>query len=190
MKPGIFADLRSRGIYVSDEKYFQIKEPEINEEKSGFCGVSTSFSGSAKNLFDGNLKSAFSTKDKSSEENKNFSIKFKNNQITMYEYSIYTHCYPHSEVIVEGSNRDNEWIEIDHLRTAYSVNAYNYYNCEHPGTYQTIRFTIKGRNTGNSYRIHLDEIEIYGSIKRSCSCAIRKNTFNHFPFIAIFLVAS
>ena len=127
MKPGIFAEYKSRGIYSTNENYFQIVGPEFYIERIGFCDVQSIPCGPLTNLFDGNVSTGYESKDINTKAIKNISINFKKDAVNIYAYSLYTMCFPHSEISVDGSNNGIDWTEIDHLTTTYSINSENYF---------------------------------------------------------------
>ena len=187
MKGGILQSLRNKGITVYNENYIKINAPK-EWEKTGsidFCYNSAITGGDGRVLFDGNINTAYATLDSSSPDFKNITIEFVKAPIDIYAYSIKTLCFTPQNLLIEGSNNGNSWNEIDHITSSMATNSIITNVCSKPGRYRIIRFTQIGKNIdNNNYRLHLAEIELYGSIYRKYTMYCRKNQILlHYLFI-------
>ena len=196
MKSGIFAELREKGININNNHYVKVTAPGNWVKKNQndyFCANSQIEGGDGTYIFDGNLNTAYATLDEYSTDFKNVSVEFVKAHVYIYSYSIKTLCGPSREIVVEGSNSGNHWIEIDHITNPLSVNAIATFTCEHPGIFKFIRFTQVGSIFSNSnyYRFHLNEIEIYGHFVYPCTLHYKRNgSFLYLSLVLINLILS
>ena len=181
MKSGIFAELRAKGISINNKNYIKItaaQEWQMASPTDYYCGNSQITGGDGTAIFDGNLNTAYATLNHNSPDFKNITVEFVKTRVYMYSYSIKTLCGPSREIIVEGSNSGYHWTEIDHMTTPLSQNSIATFTCEKPGSYKFIRFRQIGPiflNT-NNYRLHLNEIEIFGHFVYLCTVYKKRST--------------
>ena len=165
MGDGIFAQLREKVADLGNNEYFEFDQSVQYYSSTSFCKIVNIYKTSpVYGIVDGNSNTVW-TNNAYESKYTYVSVTFKKYPITITEYSIETCCNAPNELIVEGTNDGLKWYQIDHITTPLETNKIQRFQCQHPGTFRTIKITQIGGNTANKeQRLLLKEIEFYGKL--------------------------
>ena len=156
--------------------------PSLTTETGGFC-ANNYFGGEPQGLIDGNKYSSWAN------ENGNdplfFVIRFPSDlRFRISKIIFETVCSPPNKLQILGSNDNVNFQKICSVNSPLTEYSKNYIDCESELFFTFFKIEQIGNNVDNQPRMHVSEIEFFGTLKQiNKTCQIKRSSFNLIYFI-------
>ena len=170
---GVFFELRSQGINLSDDSYVSVHSNDFYTGAT-FCGSSNVSGSPAQVLIDGKENTAWANMN-SIEENQRITISFRRHSLFLYNFSFQTLCSPPKSFKLEGSNDLISWLPVHNHSAELNTNFIRSYSSQYPGRYRYFKITQVGTNINGGYRFHLHNIDFFGELVETSTCSCEEN---------------
>ena len=181
----IFETYRKFGFNVTVECFIKFQSPDyvINNH---YCEHSNINGTGATALIDGNENTAWATESTNDPEQQYFIMEFVQKPVYINTFYFHSLCSPPKKLIIEGSNdQNNNWETICEYNEPIKPDTITPIQCFKRKYYKYIKL-YQTMNVDNNTRLHIHNIEIYGTFERIPVATCYQNAF--FPNFLMYAI--
>ena len=187
----IFEAFRNFGLLDQQENFFKFTAYE-HLVTSGFCNhLNPPIIGKAVScIIDGNKSTAYAENvENDFAHEQQITIQFLHSPIFVNTLFYTTLCGPPKDLLIQGSNDNKSWETLAKQDSPLKSNSENAIQCHKKKHFSFIKMS-QTMNSADYYRMHIQELEIYGTFGDIPLCSIHSRICRNYLLFIIFLFES